>query len=232
MLESRRKGGVSNYPYHSLNLGLNTQDDILAVQANRELFFEDLNISVKDVAGGLQVHGIDVLHVETGGYFNGYDAFITNKKDVFLTIGIADCTPVLVYDPVTESVGAAHAGWRGTAGKIVQNTLHEMQAQFGTQPKDCYAFVGTCIDTEHFEVGEEVAAQFDPEFVHYFSGNPKPRIDLKSANKQQLIEMGLPAENIEVSPFSTVLNNDLYFSYRSENGLTGRMLAVIGLRST
>ncbi len=231
MLESRRNGGVSEAPYSSLNLGLNTRDDIRKVNENRKIFFEGLNISTSQVAGGLQVHETEVLKVEQGGWYSGYDGFITNKKDLFLSVGIADCTPILIFDPVTESAGAAHAGWRGTVAKIVPNVLKEMQHHYGTNVKDCYAFIGTCIDAGHFEVGQEVADQFKPEFVQMFSGKSKPHIDLKSANRDQLLEMGVLPENIEISPFSTVINNDLYFSYRKENGQTGRMLAVIGIRS-
>lgn len=231
MLESRRNGGVSNAPFTSLNLGLNTQDDIQKVDENRKIFFDELGISTDQIAGGLQVHQAEVLRVEQGGYYSGYDGFITNKKDLFLSVGIADCTPILIFDPVTESVGAAHAGWRGTVAKIVSNVLKEMKHHYGTQAKDCYAFIGTCINVEHFEVGQQVADQFKPEFVHQFSGKSKPHIDLKSANRDQLLEMGVLSDNIEVSPFSTVINNDLYFSYREENGQTGRMLAVIGIRS-
>lgn len=231
MLESRRVGGVSSFPYDSLNLGLNTQDDIKSVERNRSLFFSQLGISVHQVAGGLQVHQDSILKVEHGGYYNGYDAFITNRKDIFLSVGIADCTPILIYDPQNQAVGAVHAGWRGTLANIVSKTLQAMQEAYGTQAKDCYAFVGTCIDTEHFEVGEDVAAQFDPAFVHYFSENGKPHVDLKSANTAQLINEGVPANQIEVSKFSTVLDNDQYFSFRKENGTTGRMLAVVGVRS-
>ncbi len=230
MLESRRIGGVSNSPYHSLNLGINTKDVPEHVQTNRHLFFERIGVRPDQIAGGLQVHGTEVLKVEEGMYCSDFDAFVTNRKNTFLTIGIADCTPVLIYDSKTQSVGAAHAGWRGTAGRIVQKVLSEMNRCFGTHTKDCVSFIGTCIDTESFEVGEEVAAKFDREVVHYFKGTDKPHIDLKEANKRQLIEVGVLSENIEISPYSTFLNNDLYFSYRKENGTTGRMLAVVGMK--
>lgn len=232
MLESRRNGGKSTYPYGSLNLGLNTKDDLDTVHANRTLFFEGLGISVDQVAGGLQVHQAEILQVTEPGYFSGYDAFITNVKDVFLSVGIADCTPILIYDPVQEAVAAIHAGWRGTVAQIVAKTLSKIQEVFQTNPKDCFAFVGTCIDTEHFEVGEEVAECFDSHLVHYFPHSEKPHIDLKQANFLQLVQSGVPENQIEVSPFSTVWNNDQYFSFRKENGQTGRMLAVVGIRKS
>lgn len=231
MLESRRKGGVSQFPYESLNLGLNTDDDIDSVHKNRHLFFESINVQPDQVVGGLQVHEANVLKVESGMYCSGYDAFVTNAKDVFLTIGVADCTPILIYDSETQAIGAAHAGWRGTVGQIVVNVLDAMIQSYGTVPKNCYAFIGSCIDTGSFEVGEEVADQFDPRWVHYLPEQKLPRVDLKAANQFQLEGKGVLTENIEVSPFSTILNNDLYFSYRKEKGLTGRMLSVVGVRS-
>lgn len=232
MLESRRLGGVSTGKFQSLNLGLNTQDDLSHVHLNRELFFKSFHISNDQIVGGKQIHEDQVLHVEQSGYYSGYDAFITNQKNLFLTIGIADCTPILFFDPITQSIGAAHAGWRGTVSHIAQKTLNKMQYHFGTQPKDCYVFIGTCIDTCHFEVGKEVAEQFPTQFIHYFPESSKPHIDLKAANFHQLTAMGIPKTQIEISPYSTITDNDKYFSYRKENGTTGRMLAVIGMKSS
>lgn len=231
MRESRRNGGVSSFPYESLNLGLNTQDDIECVNKNRQIFFDLLNITSDQVVGSLQVHDDVILEATASGYFSGYDAFVTNQKDLFLTIGIADCTPILIFDPITSSIGAAHAGWKGTAKSIAAKTLLKMKELYGTKPKDCFAFIGTCIDTANFEAGEEVAEKFDKPFVHYFPNSNRPYIDLKSANLHQLLELGIPKENIEISEFSTVLDNEHYFSYRKENGQTGRMLAVIGIKS-
>ncbi|HUH73920.1 MAG TPA: peptidoglycan editing factor PgeF [Chitinophagales bacterium] len=231
MRESRRNGGISQFPYESLNLGLNTQDDIQSVLKNRQIFFDLLEISSNQIVGSLQVHDDIILEATESGYFSGYDAFVTNQRDLFLTIGIADCTPILIFDPITSSIGAAHAGWKGTAKSIASKTLQKMQEFYGTNPKDCFAFIGTCIDTANFEVGEEVAEKFDKQFVHYFQNSNRPHIDLKAANLQQLLDIGIPIENIEISEFSTVLDNEHYFSYRKENGQTGRMLAVIGIRA-
>lgn len=230
MRESRRNGGVSQFPYESLNLGLNTQDDIHSVKTNRKIFFDALNISSNQVVCGLQVHDELILEAIESGYYSGYDAFVTNQKDLFLTIGIADCTPILIFDPINLAVGAAHAGWKGTAKSIVAKTLLKMKELYGSEPGNCFAFIGTCIDTANFEVGEEVAEKFDSQFVHYFPNSTRPHIDLKSANLQQLLDLGVLKENIEISEFSTVLDNEHYFSYRKENAQTGRMLAVIGMR--
>ena len=106
-----------------------------------------------------------------------------------------------------------------------------MQEQFGTQPAQCFAYVGTCIDQDSFEVGPEVAEQFDEVYKRFDSNRQKFLIDLKAANAAQLVAAGIPASQTGISPYSTVLHNQDYFSYRAERGNTGRMLAVIGLRS-
>lgn len=104
-----------------------------------------------------------------------------------------------------------------------------MQQQFGTKAEECYAYVGTCIDECAFEVGPEVAEQFDTAFKRADAGSDKSFVDLKAANAHLLVTAGIPERKLEVSSFSTVLHNDTYFSYRAEQGQTGRMLAVIGL---
>ena len=232
MLESQRNGGFSLPPYKSLNLGLNTNDQLSKVQKNRASFFSAIHISEENVVGGLQVHGSEILKVDKPGYFEGYDAFITKQKNILLTIGMADCTPILIFDSKIKAVGAAHAGWRGTVAHIAQKTILKMHTEYDTQAADCFVFIGTCIDPKNFEVGEEVATHFDSDFIQYYPHSQKPHIDLKAANKQQLMALGVPENQIDVSPFSTVNDNDKYFSYRHENGTTGRMLAVIGVKDT
>jgi YfiH family protein len=226
--ESTRHGGVSDAPYHSLNLGGSTGDKPEKVIENNHRFFDALGIPYANVAKSHQVHGAAILNVEHAGRFEGYDALITNKPNVQLAVTIADCTPVLIYDPISKVAAAIHAGWRGTVLQIVSETVLQMNQSFGSAPANCLAYIGTCIDECSFEVGEEVAGNFGSAHKRWDAEKQKFFIDLKLANKDQLLEAGLSAENIEVSTFSTVLNNEDYFSYRFENGLTGRMLATIG----
>lgn len=229
--ESTRHGGISPFPFASLNVGLNTNDSPENVQENRRRFFAAIGIDDNQVASSLQVHGDRILTVTKPGRFEGYDALITNRPNQFLTVTVADCTPILIYDAGQHAVAAIHAGWRGTTARIVEKTVQAMQIQFGTRPSDCYAYVGTCIDQCSFEVGNEVAEQFDEPHKQFDAGKQKYTIDLKAANVAQLIKTGVPLTQIGVSPYSTVLNNSDFFSYRSENGNTGRMLAVIGFQS-
>lgn len=233
--ESTRHGGVSEAPFGSLNLGINTTDNSENVAENRRRFFDAIGADNYSFASSYQVHGTDVLHATEAGRFDGYDALITSQPGLLIGVTVADCVPILIYDQAHQAVAAIHAGWRGTVGGIVTKTLALMQQQFGTVAGACYAYVGTCIDECSFEVGPEVAEQFASAYIQTNSGTGKAYVDLKGANAARLIDFGIPSKQIEISPFSTVLNNDTYFSYRAavsrvENGQTGRMLAVIGLQ--
>lgn len=228
--QSTRIGGVSPKPFESLNLGLSVNDEESNVLKNRELFFSSLNITASQVAKSHQVHGTKVLHVKEPLSAEGFDALITGSPNVFLAVSIADCTPILIHDEKNNAVAAIHAGWKGTAGNITGNTLELMNETFGTQGKDCKAFIGACIGYENFEVGIETAANFENEFKRFDASKQKWFVDLKKINKKQLIDFGLLSKNIEVSNYCTVKNSDLFFSHRKEKGTTGRMMAVIGIR--
>ena len=233
-IESTRHGGVSKSPYLSLNLGLFTDDNPENVQENRELLFDNLVIRKSRVAHSYQVHKDKILKVTRCKAYEGYDALITENVNTFLTVTVADCTPILIYDSINKAIAAIHAGWKGTVLDITAKTLQNMQMEFKTNPKDCYVYVGTCIDEASFEVGEDVAALFSIEFKRLEKNNRKPKfyVDLKKVNVAQLVKCGVPENQIEVSPYSTVLDNQDYFSHRKEKGKTGRMLALIGIKKS
>jgi len=230
-IESTRWGGISIQPYSSLNLGAFTNDHKEAVQRNKEILYSDLGINGDQIASSFQCHGNEVLNVIEPGYYEGFDALITNKKDIFLQILVADCTPILLFDPTNEVVAAIHAGWRGTANNIVQNTLEKMKDVFNTNPSDCFAYVGTCISQPFFEVDEDVALYFDEEFYVFDKEKNKYFIDLKGCNVLALSDVGLMNNRIAVSPFCTVKDNDLFFSHRHEKGTTGRFGVIIGMKA-
>lgn len=228
--ESTRHGGLSPAPFTSLNLGINTLDTEINITENRRRFFSAIGAASYAFASSHQVHGTEILCTTEPGRFDGYDSLITNQPGLLVGVTVADCVPILLYDHVNKAVAAIHAGWRGTVGGIVAKALTAMQQRFGTSAKHCYAYVGTCIDECSFEVGPDVAEQFTAAFKRADPRSGKSLVDLKSANRQSLIDFGIPFAQISVSPFSTVLNNEDYFSYRAEQGQTGRMLAVIGIR--
>ena len=228
--ESTRHGGISQPPYASMNLGINTDDNPEHVAENRRLWLANWQLSEAQLASSYQVHGTAVQVATEAGRTTGFDALITNVPGLMVGVTVADCTPVLVFDTRNRAVAAIHAGWRGTVGGIVTGALQTMQTQYGTQPADCLAYVGTCIDACSFEVSTDVADQFAASRTTIDPVTGKALVDLKQANADQLRAFGLTDAQIDVSPFSTVLNNADYFSHRLEKGLTGRMLAIIGVR--
>lgn len=221
---STRHGGLSESPYSSLNLGFHTDDSPAVIEQNLSLFCTDLGVSPADLARSYQVHGDKIWVTGRPGYQSGFDAMVSVQPGVFAGVGIADCTPILLADPVTRVCAAIHAGWKGTVAKIVEKTARRMMENRGSNPADIVAYIGPCISQTHFEVGDEVAAHFSEEFK-IRKGN-KCYVDLKAANAAQLENLGIL--QIEVDPACTVENNADYFSHRKENGTTGRMLALIG----
>jgi copper oxidase (laccase) domain-containing protein len=126
-------------------------------------------------------------------------------------------------------MAAIHAGWKGTAGKLVQKTLNIMAQTWGTRGEDCWAMVGACIGPDAFEVGPEVAEKFEPAFKRWDEKRGKFVVDLKKANAAQLHAFGIPEDQTDVWTDCTVVNNRDYFSHRAEKGTTGRMFGFIGM---
>lgn len=217
---STRHGGVSEHPFYSLNLG-GSQDDITNIQTNRTRALNQLNLDSKNVCTLKQVHGTHVCFAEIGSQEG--DALVTNQKNLILAVSIADCYPVLFYDATQQIIGAAHAGWRGTVGKIVANTIHNM-IQLGSKPENIQVAIGQGISQKKFEVGNEVIQQFEA------AGFPNTcwhsnKIDLITCNTHVLLQNNIPEKNIWVMNRCTF--EDDFFSYRQDKGLTGRMWAVI-----
>jgi YfiH family protein len=187
------------------------------------------------------------------------DGLITSTPGILLAIQTADCLPVILVDTKHGAVGGFHAGWRGTVKRIVEKGVGEMRRHFGTLPKDIHAAIGPGIHTCCYDVGPEVRQQFESQFAHardWFrevqESDPvrekypllfltarapghgelpgKIFLDLVEANRRQLESTGVLAKNISASPLCTACDSKLLFSYRAEKGVTGRMMAVAGIR--
>ena len=221
---STRHGGVSTPPYSSLNLGVHTDDHPAHIAQNLTLFCHSLGISEQALIRSYQVHGDQIWNAQEPDYLSGYDAIIAGKIGVFAGVGVADCCPILLADPNKKIAAAIHAGWKGTVAQIGTKTLQYLMDHFGSDPSDILAYIGPCISETHFEVGDEVAAQF--EHAHKQAYGSRWHVNLKEANADQLRKLGV--QQIEIDPACTVENNADFFSHRKEKGVTGRMLAVIG----
>ncbi|MEI6847081.1 MAG: peptidoglycan editing factor PgeF [Chlorobiaceae bacterium] len=233
-LQSTRKGGVSTGAYSSLNLGNNTGDDPELVHQNTLRLCHAAGINPERMVSSIQIHGTEILYAEKPGQYDGYDAFITNKKNLFLCIFTADCFPVLLYDPLNHALGAVHSGWKGSSEKIVMKTVKAMERNFNSIPAQCLAFIGTGISSVAYEVGCEIAMKFDTDFFRILptrQNEKKYQLDLGGVNYQQLVASGIPASNIEYSPFCSYRNSELFFSHRRDNSKTGRMVSLIGMIS-
>ena len=155
------------------------------------------------------------------------DALIENTPGIAIGVKTADCVPVLLADPVSRSVAAIHAGWRGTAHYIVQAAIQSMAVEFGTQPKDIRAAIGPCIGPCCYEVGPEVAT----EFGVVASGHV--HLDLANTNARQLGAAGVLPANISIaSGLCTKCNPDAYYSFRRDREAAGRMISWIRIRGS
>ncbi|MBU1298057.1 MAG: peptidoglycan editing factor PgeF [Bacteroidetes bacterium] len=224
---STRKGGVSPELY-GMNLSFNVGDERLNVLKNREIFFGILHIGLDELAIPRQVQGGLVRRVYVQGGYDACDGLITNSYGVFLTVSVADCLPVFLYDPVKKAIGVVHAGWRGSEMKIVSRAVALMKEEFETSPSDLIAYVGPAAGVCCYEVGEDVAGKFDNEFV-IRTYSREPHLDMKLFTKDQLIKSGVKEANIEISDYCTICRADLFHSYRRDCENSGRMMGVIGL---
>ena len=173
-----------------------------------------------------QVHRADVATVREPGHVNAHDGLVTDQRGLFLSVIAADCGVVLLSDRGVGVVGACHSGWRGTVAGIVGETVRAMEA-LGASPSRTRAYVAPCISLDAFEVGEEVAEQFDDAVVGRRAEWPRPHVDLKAVLEGQLRDVGV--SDIEVAAGCPVLDNDRFYSYRAEGGTAGRMVGFIGM---
>jgi polyphenol oxidase len=183
------------------------------------------------------------------------DASLTNEPGLLLGTQTADCVPILLVDPKKRAVAAIHAGWRGTLARIAQKAVGQMRYKYGSKPADLLAAIGPSIGPCCYEVAAEFVTKFTSQFEdaeEYFDEartgdepnplqwlNMKPpghqpppksvHLDLWKANRSQLFAAGLKAQNIFSSGLCTACRTDLFFSYRKEGPVSGRMLSVIGV---
>ncbi|HEY6944940.1 MAG TPA: peptidoglycan editing factor PgeF [Candidatus Acidoferrum sp.] len=256
---STRPGGVSGLAGENvLSLGFAEWDTKENVLENRRRFQSALGADALALCGLSQIHS-DVVHLFEAAppAPRRGDASATNRSGLLLAVQTADCVPILLVDPKNRAVAAVHAGWRGTLKRIVTKAIGKMQMQFGTKPEDMLSAIGPSIGGCCYEVGTEVASEFRSQFPNaadWFDElrtgdepnplqwlnmappghQPPPKkvlLDLRKANRAQLVDTGLLAENIVISDLCTACRRDLLFSYRKEVGTTGRLMSVIGIRN-
>ena len=197
-----------------------TISDYLKIEENNLIFPEQTHSANIDVA------------IETNHAYPDCDALILTNKTQAIFLNFADCTPIILYDEVQNIGAIAHAGWRGTVQKIAALTAQNLTENFNSKMENIVALIGPAIGFCCYNVGQEVYEKLS-KTVSNFDGlfeikNNEIFVDLKGINKRQLEELGI--EKIDVCPYCTVHNNDLFYSYRNENGTGKRHSAVLKLR--
>lgn len=204
-----------------------TRESSLNSEENKELTAKYLGLERKNLINPTQTHScnIDFAKVEKNDYPDT-DALILTSKEQAIFLRFADCVPVIIYDKKNNVGAIAHAGWRGTVGKIVPKTIEKM----GGNLSDVYVIIGPAIGSCCYNVGEEVLTGVKNSVKDSSKLISDNFVDLKLTNAQQVIELGVPASHIDICPFCTSCRNDLFFSYRKENGTPNRHNAVIKLK--
>jgi YfiH family protein len=255
---STSPGGISSLENEKvLNLGFTDWDTREIVQENRRRFQTAAGAPDFPLVTLKQFHS-DVIHLFDSPSTDPCrgDASITNRPGFLLAIQTADCVPILLVDPKKHAIAAIHAGWRGTLARIAAKTIGKMQMHFATNPRDLLAAIGPSIGPCCYEVGTEVATQFlsqFPDATSYFDEfrtgdepnpiqwlnmmppghQPPPKgvlLDLRKANRSQLLAAGLRPQNIHTSDLCTACHPELLFSYRKQGPASGRLMSIIALR--
>ena len=234
---------ITFFTTRDLPLKAGERDDLVEeIENNKKLVCKGLNIPLENLIIPQQTHSDNVKTVnreqETGNGisslftlhpspYENTDALITKQPQIALALNFADCVPLIFYDPVKKVIASAHAGWKGTVAKIGVKTVNKMTKEFSSNPKDIIVLIGPAIGKCCFEVKEDVKNKLlDTIDKGYHTKVCNENfLDLKSINKFQLLANGI--EKIDVCEYCTSCQNELFFSYRRENGKTARHSAVI-----
>ncbi|WP_340025135.1 peptidoglycan editing factor PgeF [Paenibacillus sp. FSL K6-1096] len=253
-----RTGGTGKQPYDSFNCAFHVGDDPEDVLSNRRLLAASLGFRLEDWTCGEQTHGIDIAVIteqdrgrgslDRTSAFQATDGLLTSVPGVLLTSFYADCVPLFFYDPVHQAVGLAHAGWKGTVAGIAAAMVQKMEQVYGTRPEEIRAAIGPSIGECCYEVddyvmdhvrrmetelklpGTEAGAQ--ELYSRSAKDSSKYMLNLKEMNQRIMIKAGILPIHIECTTWCTSCNSDQFFSYRKENGVTGRMTSWIGIKES
>jgi YfiH family protein len=243
---STRLGGVSEMPANALSLAGFHDDAAENILENRRRFLK-LFPGKWALAGCWQVHGADVRVVQsvedakpaenTLGETIYCDVVVSNANGVLAAVKTADCVPILLGDKLTRAFAAVHAGWRGTLATAVVVAVQRLKDEYGVRPENLRVAIGASAGRCCYEVGSEVIDAFTTRFGSgadlFTTTRPgHAMVDLLKANRDQLQSAGVIPERIHTAPICTMCRTDLFFSYRKEknlHGKVGRLMGVVGL---
>lgn len=237
-----RQGGVSVGNYASMNMSPFSGDNVEHQSENLNLLKKKLNTT--DLIIPFQTHGTEIGIInedfiqknfaERADLLNGVDALITKEPNVCIGVTTADCVPLIFYDPQLEVIAVAHAGWRGTCGRIAEKVVKRMQEEFGSHPQHINVVIGPSISGTVYNVGNELIDNFSsagfPVAEIFNTNNELIYLDLWKANQWLLESMGVPADHIQISEICTYTQHEKFFSARRLGLKSGRMLSAIMLK--
>lgn len=237
---STRHGGVSAAPFDSMNLGnpngCAVQDDYANIWANYRALQAAAGCGGRELCRVHQVHGPAVARARAGEPFDTEqkaDAIVTDDPARVASVRVADCVPVLLATDDGKTVAAVHAGWRGVVAGVVPAAATELRRDAPSAA--LVAAIGPCIGYDAFEVGPEVLVEFRRVFGKDAPVRDTPdgkgRVDLREAIRRQLLAIGVPDEAIDTTDRCTYRDRDEFFSHRRDDGVTGRMAAIISSAS-
>ena len=203
------------------------------VKENRKIICDFLNIPVENLITPEQTHSCNIEIAQKNKSYSNTDGLILTDRNLAIFLNFADCTPLVFYDEQQNIGAVSHAGWRGTEQKIGVLTIEKMVNKFNSKLENIKILIGPAICKNCYDVKEDVFYKLKNTVKNfdnlYKKQDDKLFIDLKNINKQQFIELGIPLKNIDVCPYCTCCNNDLFFSYRAENQTPYRHNAVLKL---
>jgi len=239
-----RTGGESEQPYGSFNMGLHVGDDPGHVVSNRKKLATEVDMPFTAWTCADQVHGNQVCQVMAAGagkeslddVIKATDGLFTGQKGVLLTSFYADCVPLYFLDPASGAIGLAHAGWKGTVGRIAEEMVKSLQHHFQAKPEEMLVAIGPSIGGCCYEVDERIITQVQASAKEWekavtASQNDRYMLDLRQLNTSILLESGIASEQIMTTDWCTSCRTDMFFSHRKEAGTagtTGRMASFIG----
>ncbi|HJV36521.1 peptidoglycan editing factor PgeF [Geomonas sp.] len=237
-----RHEGVSRPPYNSLNLGSNTLDSPHNVEGNRSLLARSFGTTLDRVLTVTQVHGTDLLVIDSPNQELSHflklecDGIVTNQPGIMIAVCVADCVPILLHDPVKGVVAALHAGWQGTVGNIAGKGVEAMTKMFDCNPKEILAAIGPSIGRCCYEVDAPVRDAFQKAGIPWdlfttANGEGKWQLDLAAVNRKLLTDAGLADGQVQSTELCVCCNQELFFSYRRDDGDTGRQAGFIMLEA-
>lgn len=229
---STRLDGISKY---GNNLAYHVNDNIANVTKNHHKLAQLLQYSKERLVHMNQVHGDKVISINNDHDFTQVptcDALITREKKTPLMVMVADCNPILMYDPIQKVIAAIHAGRSGIFSNIITKTITRMQQEYKCLPKDILVSIGPSIHQCCYEVGSEIKEETDRLGYAYAikTDSSSHYLDLLSIAHKQLKEAGIQIKNIEASQQCTACNTGLFYSYRAENNSCGRFAGIIMLK--